>query len=139
MTAGSALTHRRRGSTRATIVELIEEITESDHGDIHSILIAKDGKLVVEEYFANNGKKHGPFITSLFRTGSITWPRPRKVSPPSSSVIAIHQGFIKSVEDPIYRYLPAYDSLFTEDKKRIRISHMLTMTPGFLMATVRRE
>jgi CubicO group peptidase (beta-lactamase class C family) len=45
--------------------------------------------------------------------------------------IAIDKGFIKNVDDPIYQYLPAYLSLFSEEKKQIKIRDMLTMTPGF--------
>lgn len=45
--------------------------------------------------------------------------------------IAIDQGYIHSVEEPIFRYLQAYVSSFNEEKKQIRIRDMLTMTPGF--------
>jgi CubicO group peptidase (beta-lactamase class C family) len=116
---------------QARITELIEQICSGKHDDIHSLLIAKDGNLVVEEYFAANGSKHRPVVADLFRD------RPHHLASTTKSVtstlvgIAIDQGFIKSVEDPIYRYLPAYSSLFTEEKKRIRICDMLTMTPGF--------
>jgi CubicO group peptidase (beta-lactamase class C family) len=120
-----------RGVERRRIVQLIEQIRSGKHGDIHSLLIAKDGSLIVEEYFAANGTKYGPLVTRLFRN------RVHHLASTTKSVtstlvgIAIDQGFIKSVEDPIYPYLPAYGPLFSEDKKRIRICDMLTMTPGF--------
>lgn len=113
------------------IVKLVGQIRHGRHGDIHSFLIVKDHQLVVEEYFAENGGKHGPLIASLFRD------RVHHLASTTKSVtsllvgIAIDRGFINDVEDPIYRYLPAYSSLFTEGKKQIRISHLLTMTPGF--------
>jgi CubicO group peptidase (beta-lactamase class C family) len=113
------------------IIRLIREIRQGKHGDIHSFLIIKDNQLVVEEYFSENGSKHGSIITSLFRN------RVHHLASTTKSVtsilvgIAIDRGFINDVEDAIYQYLPEYASLFTEPKKEIRISHMLTMTPGF--------
>jgi CubicO group peptidase (beta-lactamase class C family) len=119
------------GIDEARIVELIEQIRHGKHDDIHSLLIVKDNKLVVEEYFAVSGKKHGPPVTGLFRDRVHHLASTTKGVTSTLVGIAIDQGFIKDVEDPIYRYLPAYTSIFTEDKKRIRISDMLTMTPGF--------
>ena len=115
----------------SAIIELVEQIREGKHDDIHSFLLVKDHKLVVEEYFADNGRKHGPFITQLFRDKVHHLASTTKCVTSALVGIAIDHGYINSVEDPIYRYLPAYDSLFNDGKRLIRISHMLTMTPGF--------
>jgi CubicO group peptidase (beta-lactamase class C family) len=119
------------GIAQERIVDLIREISRGKHDDIHSLLIVKDDKLVVEEYFAANGSKHGPFITRLFRDKVHHLASTTKCVTSTLVGIAIDQGFIKDVTDPIYRYLPPYDSLFSDQKKRIRICDMLTMTPGF--------
>lgn len=119
------------GMNQARIVELIEEIRDGDHGDIHSLLIVKNNQLVVEEYFALNGEKHGPLVTGLFRDKVHHLASTTKSVTSTLVGIAIDRGFIKDVEEPIYHYLPAYTSLFNEEKKRIRIRDMLTMTPGF--------
>jgi CubicO group peptidase (beta-lactamase class C family) len=114
----------------AKIVALVEEIRGGQRGDVHSMLVVKGGKLVVEEYFAANGSKHGALITSLFRK------RVHHLASTTKSVtsalvgMTIDQGFIQSVDEPIYHYLPAYASVFSEDKKQIRIRDMLTMTAG---------
>jgi CubicO group peptidase (beta-lactamase class C family) len=119
------------GMEKSRIVELIEEIRDGKHDDIHSLLVVKDGRLVVEEYFAVNGRKHGPLTTGLFRD------RVHHLASTTKSVtstlvgIAIDKGYIKDAEEPIFHFLPAYDSLFNQEKKRIRICDMLTMTPGF--------
>ena len=113
------------------INRLIRDISQGRHGDIHSFLIVKDNRLVVEEYFCENGSKHGPFITGHFCD------RVHHLASTTKSVtsilvgIAIDRGFINNIEDPIHQYLPEYTELFTEQKKQIRISHMLTMTPGY--------
>ncbi len=111
--------------------ELIEQIRNGEHDDIHSFLIVKDNKLVVEEYFAENARKHGPFVTGLFRDKVHHLASTTKSITSALIGIAIDQGFIKDVEEPIHKYLPTYISLFSEDKRRIRIRDMLTMTPGF--------
>jgi len=119
------------GIDKSKVIELINEITDGKHDDIHSLLIVKDHMLVVEEYFAENGTKHGPFIAGLFRDKVHHLASTTKCVTSTLVGIAIDKGFIKSAEEPIYRLLPAYFSLFTEEKKGIRIRHMLTMTTGF--------
>jgi len=119
------------GFDKSKIIEFIEEIGNGHHDDIHSIIIAKDNKLVVEEYFAENGTKHGPFITELFRDKVHHLASTTKSVTSTLVGIAIDKGFIKNVDDPIYLYLPEYSSLFFGSKQRIRIRDMLTMTPGF--------
>jgi len=119
------------GMDNTKILKLVEDIMRGDHDDIHSLLIVKDHKLVVEEYFAAKGKKHGPFITGLFRDKAHHLASTTKCVTSTLVGLAIDHGFIKGVQDPIHRYLPAYGSLFGDDKKRIRISDMLKMTPGF--------
>ena len=113
------------------IIDLIEEIRDGKHDDIHSFLLIKDHRLVVEEYFTDNGSKQGPLITKLFQDKVHHLASTTKCVTSALIGIAIDHGFINSVDDPIYRYLPAYDSLFNDEKRLIRISHMLTMTPGF--------
>ena len=119
------------GFEKSKIIEFIDEIRNGNHDDIHSILIVKDNKLVVEDYFAENGTKHGPFITELFRDKVHHLASTTKSVTSTLVGIAIDKGFIKNVDDPIYLYLPEYSSLFFGSKQRIRIRDMLTMTPGF--------
>jgi CubicO group peptidase (beta-lactamase class C family) len=119
------------GIDKTGIVKLVQEITDGEHDDIHSLLIVRDNKLVVEEYFAAHGTKHSRFITDLFRDKPHHLASTTKCVTSTLVGIAIDHGFIKDVAEPIYHYLPAYTSLFTEDKRKIKIDHMLTMTPGF--------
>lgn len=119
------------GIDTVRVLALIDQIIGGQHDDIHSLLIVKDNALVVEEYFAGNGSKHGPFINALFRDKVHHLASTTKCVTSTLVGIAIDQGCIGSADDPIRRYLPAYDSLFTGEKQGITIRHMLTMTPGF--------
>jgi CubicO group peptidase (beta-lactamase class C family) len=119
------------GMGKSKVIELINEIRDGKHDDIHSFLIVKDHSLVVEEYFAENGTKHGPFITGLFRDKVHHLASTTKCVTSTLVGIAIDKGFIRDAEEPIQAYLPVYSSLFTGEKKSISIRDMLTMTPGF--------
>ncbi|MBN2091827.1 serine hydrolase [candidate division KSB1 bacterium] len=119
------------GIDQEKIVQFMERIAKGKHGEMHSILIVKDGKLVLEEYFATRGKRFGPVIKKIFRE------KPHHLASTTKGVlstltgIAIDQGFIHNVEAPIYQYLPEYASSFTEGKKAIRVQDLLTMTAGW--------
>jgi len=119
------------GLEKSKIITLIEEIRNGRHDDIHSLLIVKDNRLVVEEYFGAGGTMHGPLITRLLRDKVHHLASTTKGITSTLVGIAIDLGLIRSADEPIHHYLPAYSSLFTEEKKRIKISDMLTMTPAF--------
>jgi CubicO group peptidase (beta-lactamase class C family) len=90
-------------------------------GGIGSMLVLKDNKVVFEDYYG--------FYTrdSLHGIGSMG-----NIIVSLLVGIAIDGGFIKSVEDSVYKYLPERQSYFEADqlKKRIRFKDILTMKSG---------
>ena len=87
---------------------------------LHSLLISHRGELVFEEYYNGADPR-----------------RPANMKSASKSVIsaligiAIDEGHIKSVEDPITKYFPGY--IFNQtnpDKRLITIENLLTMQSG---------
>jgi CubicO group peptidase (beta-lactamase class C family) len=110
--------HDTRIDTTALYAVLNDLRQNNDY--MHSMLIMKNGKLVLEAYFNNWDP------VRLHRVQSVT------KSVTSTLVgLAIEHGFIGSVNDPIATYLPHYDSLLDSSKKDIRIEHLLTMSAGF--------
>lgn len=117
------------------IVESIERIRKGKYGEVHSMLIYKDNKLVLEEYFAGHRYNwdspghHGEWVS---------WDRStlhgvKSVSKSITSAcigIAIDHGFIKSVHQSIFDYLPDHSFLNMSGKEKITIEHLLTMTSG---------
>ena len=100
--------------------------------NIHSLLIMKDNVLVYENYFAGkdqiSGKNLG-FIShgrdDLHDCRSIT------KSVVSACVgIAIQQGLIKGIDDPIFDYLGEYKNFMNDKNSKITIRHLLTMSSG---------
>jgi len=86
---------------------------------LRDIIIIKNGKLVFEEYFTGNSVETPVHLQSA--TKSIT-----------SAIfgIAIDQGLVGSVDEKVYSYFPEYADSSDNQKDRILIRHILTMTPG---------
>ncbi len=89
---------------------------------LHSILLVKNGKIVIEEYFKNHSVNRRHDLRST--TKSI-----RSIL----LGIAIDKGFIDSIDDPISKYLisPVPIKNIDERKDKITIKHLLTMSAGF--------
>jgi CubicO group peptidase (beta-lactamase class C family) len=109
---------------------LLSRVARGEFGDIHSVLVVRNGLLTVEEYFAEDGTRHGPFIASVFRN---RLHHLASVSKTVTSILvgtAIDGGLVGTVRDPLSRYLPQYEPLFDEGKRAITLEHLLTMSPG---------
>jgi len=112
-----------------------DEIRNGKYGEVHSMIIFKDNKIVFEEYFPGHQYKwdgpnhHGEWISwdKSMRHGV------KSVSKSITSVcigIAIDKGFIKSVDQSVFDFLPEHQHLKTGGKEKITIEHLLTMTAG---------
>jgi len=117
------------------IEKAVDDINRGRYKEVHSMLILKDSKLVLEEYFQGHKyqwdvpKHHGELVT---------WDRDmlHKIMSDTKSItstcigIAIDKGFIESVNQSIFDYLPEHQHLNTDGKDKITIEHLLTMTSG---------
>jgi CubicO group peptidase (beta-lactamase class C family) len=113
------------------ITEFIKKIITGSYGDIHSMLIYREGKLVLEEYFALNGEITGTFINETYREKTHQLSSVTKGILSMVTGIAIDKGYISDINEPVFSHLPQYASYFTEDEKQIQIKHLLTMTSGW--------
>ncbi len=123
------------GINSALISEAVGRIKDGRFGEIHSMLIFKDDRLVFEEYFPGHEYQwDGP----NFHGAWVTWDRDTEhdIASVGKSItsacvgIAIEEGFIESVKEPIFAYLPEYQHLNTAGKDQITIEHLVTMTSG---------
>ncbi|MFL7891706.1 MAG: serine hydrolase domain-containing protein, partial [Anaerolineales bacterium] len=113
----------------------VDDIQGGIYGEIHSLLIYKDGKLVFEEYFPGHDYQ---WDDPNFHGNWVTWnvDRRHNIHSAGKSItsacigIAIDQGFIESVDQSIFDYLPEHQHLNTSGKDQITIEHLLTMTSG---------
>lgn len=123
------------GISVKAIEDAVDKIYSGRYSGVHSILIYKDGKLVLEEYFPGYAYRwDGPGHHGEW-TG---WDRhtPHNLMSCTKSVtsacigIAIKQGFIESANQSIFDYLPEHAHLKKGGKEEITIEHLLTMTSG---------
>ena len=113
----------------------VDDINGGKYGEIHSLLIYREGKLVFETYFPGHAYQ---WDRPNFHGEWVNWNAQRRhnIHSAGKSItsacvgIAIDQGFIKSVDQSIFDYLPNHQHLNTAGKDKITIEHLLTMTSG---------
>ncbi len=121
------------GMDTGKIVALTKLILDNTYPNIHSMLILRHGKLIYENYFAGEdeivGKGYAGYvdhtIDDLHDCRSIS-----KSFTSACIGIALKQGVIKSIDEPIFSYFPEYAKYFDSTKRKITIRHLLTMTSG---------
>ena len=117
------------------IEKAVNRIYGGRYKEVHSMLIFRDDKLVLEEYFTGHEYK---WDAPKHHGGLVTWDRTmlhdvKSVTKSITSTcigIAIDEGFIESVNQSIFDYLPEHQHLNTDGKDKITIEHLLTMTSG---------
>jgi len=115
--------------------KMMDKINCGKYDEVHSMIIFKDNKLVFEEYFQGHKYKwdganyHGEWIewdkSTLHGVKSVS-----KSITSTCIGIAIDKGFIESVHQSIFDYLPNHQHLKINGKEKITIEHLLTMTSG---------
>jgi CubicO group peptidase (beta-lactamase class C family) len=111
---------KKEGIDPEKINALMRNILYANIRDIHGVIIVKNGKLVLEEYFHGYARNKTHHLASV--TKSIT-----------SILIGIasDQSKIPDIDQKIYEFFPAYkDITWDHPKKEIRLKHVLTMTAG---------
>ena len=114
---------------------------EGGFRELHSLLVYKDGFLVLEEYFAGNDD-FIQFENGILRDSSrerVQWSRDDKhyVASVNKSLTATVAGialdrFQVPLNQPIASLLPGKSELFnTENKASVTLQHVLTMQLGF--------
>ena len=117
------------------IERAVNEVQGGRYREVHSILIYRDEKLVFEKYFQGHAYQwdgpnhHGELVT---------WNRDmlHMIASDTKSItstcigIAIDKGYIESLHQSIFDYLPDYRHLKKNGKEEITIEHLVTMTSG---------
>lgn len=117
------------------IMKASHRIRDGKYGEIHSMLIYKDGRLVFEEYY--EGHQYQWDAPNHYGEW-VSWDRDMLhcIHSDTKSItslcigIAIDLGYIENVNQSIFDYLPGYQQFKTGGKEGITIEHLLTMTSG---------
>jgi CubicO group peptidase (beta-lactamase class C family) len=117
------------------ISKAVGRIHNGKYGEVHSMLIFKDDMLVFEEYFQGHRYQ---WDAPRYHGELVQWDRTmyHQIMSCAKSVtsacigIAIEKGYINSVNQSIFEYLPDYQEFNAGGKNKITIEHLLTMTSG---------
>jgi CubicO group peptidase (beta-lactamase class C family) len=101
--------------------DITDAIRSGLHGDIHSLLVVRNGVLVWEEYFGDSGEDDVHTLQSVTKSFAS-----------AAMGIAMARGDIPGVETPILDFFPDYPEPENLDdrKKAILLEHLLTMRSG---------
>jgi CubicO group peptidase (beta-lactamase class C family) len=122
----------RAGIDSNRIASLSRLILADSFPNIHSLLIARNDKLVYENYFPGEDENWGFHLGyAVHQANTLHDVRSISKSIVSACIgIALMQKKIKNIDDPIFDYLPRYLQYKTEFNSHITIRHLLTMSSG---------
>ncbi|MCW3108891.1 MAG: penicillin-binding protein beta-lactamase class, partial [Segetibacter sp.] len=126
-------TPAKEGMNAAVINEIVKAIDSGFYPNRHSLLIYKNGKLVLEKYFVGRDQKAGMGDIGVVEHNVNTLHDMRSVSKSVVSAcigIAIARGKIKSIQQKVFTFFPEYEAFDTGAKKDLTIEHLLTMSSG---------
>jgi CubicO group peptidase (beta-lactamase class C family) len=123
------------GLEEQPLLDALNTIRQGTYGEIHGLVVAKDGKLVLEEY--GRGRMYDGSDDDMF-TPVMDFDRDTLhiLHSASKSVmstlvgIAIRDGFIGSEEDPVLTWFPEHVSPAEPGKEGILLKHLMSMTSG---------
>jgi hypothetical protein len=118
---------------RASVLQsLVDSIHAGFYPNRHSLLIFKNNKLILEEYFTGKDEIWGTDIGIVNHSGSVI----HDLRSVSKSVvgacigIAISQGKIKSEDQLVFDFFEDYSQYRNDGREKLTIAHLLTMTSG---------
>ena len=112
-------TPEREGMNSTELVKLFDQVRQ-EKIDVNSIVILRNGHLVLESYFASfkPGEVHDLASVTKSITGILTG-------------IALDKGFLKDVRQPVIGFFPERSPAHLDARKRkLTLEHLLTMTSG---------
>jgi CubicO group peptidase (beta-lactamase class C family) len=114
-------TPEEQGMDSELLVEALNLLAEQEYYEVHSLLIVRNGYIVADAYFY-------PFAEeTLHNTFSVT-----KSITATLIGIALEQGYIESVEQPVLEFFPEKTVANLDANKRaMTLEDLLTMQTGF--------
>ena len=122
------------GINEEQITDSMDSLLKSDNNPLHSIIIVKDGKLVLEEYFSGEDLSiEGGLHFEQRDFDRTTLHCLASASKSITSIllgIAIDQGKVESIHENLFSFFPEYSELSNAVKDNITLQHLLTMSSG---------
>jgi len=120
------------GIDSAVLLRMQADVTNGVYPNLHSVLIARHGRLLYEHYWPGKDELLGRDLGVVAHDrDSLHDIRSCTKSIVSACIgIAIGQGKIKSVETPVFSFFPEYAAQDTGMKAALTIRDLLTMSSG---------
>ncbi|MET3581475.1 CubicO group peptidase (beta-lactamase class C family) [Mesorhizobium robiniae] len=103
-----------------------------DEANLHAALMVRRGKLVYERYFTGDDKAWATPLGRVAYHASLKHDL-RSITKSITSLlfgIALDQGLIEDLDQPVFDFFPEYADLNTAEKAQINLRHLLTMSAG---------
>ena len=117
------------GMDETPITQFMNELLNNIDHKVHGILIIKDGKLVLEEYYPGFRFYGGPY-TEYDRETTHDLASVSKSFTATLLGCAIDKGFIHNLDQKVLDFFPEYKDLIDGEKNTITLQHLLTMSSG---------
>ena len=122
------------GLSESPFVRLMEDLHDMEGHEVHSILVARDGKLVFEEYFDGLEFNLAQYTggTGFDRDNTHNLASVTKSFTTTLAGIAIDQGYIDSVHESVFDFFPEHEDILLEDPRRgdMTLEDLLLMMSG---------
>lgn len=130
--AGGCQAQVKEGIDFGAVQRLEGDISSGKYPNIHSLLIARHGKLLYEHYWPGKDELLGdPLGVVLHGVDSLHDLRSVTKSFVGACIgIAIAQGKIRDVDVPVFSFFPEYARWDTGMKVGLTLRHLLTMSSG---------
>lgn len=114
------------------LAALTQSIRDWPELGIHAILIERSGRLIYEEYFEAFDERWGtPLGRRRMTRDSLHDLRSVTKSVVSALVgVAVRDGAIRSLDQPVVEWFPEYSELNTAERRRLTLRHAIGMTAG---------
>jgi CubicO group peptidase (beta-lactamase class C family) len=119
---------------RGPLQDLLSLIADTEDHMIHSILIVKDQRLVFEEYWTGTDRLPGSLAPVERESNRETLHYVASVSKSLTSAllgIALDQGLVGSVDEPLFSYFPEYDDLRNDGNAQLALEPLLSFSSGY--------
>lgn len=120
------------GVDSAALAQLTTTIRQWPELGVHAILIERAGQLIYEEYFDGFDERWGTPLGRVAMSASVKHDIRSVTKSVVSALagIAIGEGAITSLDQPVVHWFPEWPDLNTADRRRVTLAHVLSMTSG---------
>lgn len=112
--------------------KLEQRIRSGELDNVHEVVVLQGGKTAAEWYFQGPDQRRGENL-GVVKFGPDTLHDLRSATKSVVSILfglALADGAIKSLDEPVLDYFPEYTDLRTPERMKIRLRDLLSMTSG---------